>query len=145
MTGGIHFKTSSIRRVNFLTGEIISSRSFPNKGLHSYCGLGIVGNSIYIGTRNINTIFVYDKKTFAPKQIVGRKDNTFLLPRLGAAEVKGLTSNKVDKIYITDGSSNLYIYDNFMGYKETVQVKDGETYIRDLAAISYVKGIEFKK
>ena len=141
VTGGILFKTSSIRRVNFLTGEIISSRSFPNKGLHSYCGLGIVGNSIYIGTRNVNTIFVYDKKTFAPKQIVGRKDNTFLLPRLGAAEVKGLTSNKVDKIYITDGSSNLYIYDNFMGYKETVQVKDGETYIRDLAAISYVKGI----
>ena len=141
VTGGKFFKTSSIRRVNFLTGEIASSRMFPNKGLYSYGGLGIVGNSIYIGTRNTNTIFVYDKKTFAPKKIVGRADNTFLLPRIGAAEVKGLTSNNFDKIYITDGSSNIYVYDNFMAYKETIQVKDGTTYVRDLNAISYVNGI----
>ena len=141
VTGGENHEISSIRRVNYLNGKIKSSREFPNKGLYSYSGLGIVGTSIYIGTRNTNTIFVYDRKTFAPKKIVSRPDNTFILPAKGAAEVKGLTSNNFDKIYISDGTSNIYVYDNFLAYKQTIEVKDGNTYIRDLTALSYVNGL----
>lgn len=139
VTGG--YDASSVRRVNFLTGDIVASRVFPHKGLYWYDGVAVVGNSIYVGTRNTNSIFVYDKKTFEPKKINGREDNSFVLPSTSAAETFGLASNNFDKIYVADGSSRIYVYDNFLAYKETIKVRDGQTPIRDINSITYINGI----
>lgn len=124
-TGGIG--ASSLRKVNYKTGEVLKSVSIDHNCFGE--GITIIGNKIYQITWQTNIGFVYDKETF--KQIT-----TFNY----SWEGWGLTTDG-KQIIMSDGTEKLYfINPETFTLTSTLYVYDYDKEVLYLNELEYIKG-----
>jgi glutamine cyclotransferase len=118
---------SDVRRVDLSTGAVLQRRALPAP----YFGEGIVafGDRLYELTWKHGKAFVYDLKTFAPR-------DTFTY----YGEGWGLTTDGTS-IYMSDGTARIRVLDpKTFAVTRTIDVRDGASPVSQLNELEWYKG-----
>jgi glutaminyl-peptide cyclotransferase len=126
-TGTFGSSPSSLRRINFETGQVQQEIFLLSQYFGE--GLTLVGNSLVQLTWQNNMGFIYDKETFG------------LLKNFSySTEGWGLTYDG-NRLIMSDGSANLYFLDPVTFHKiGQVNVHDGNTSVTNINELEYVNG-----
>lgn len=118
---------SNLRKVNLVTGEILSQHNLDSKLFGE--GIAIFDGKIYQLTWQSRIGFVYDLESF-------RMINKFYYQTEGW----GLTTMG-DKLVMSDGSNILYIIDPAMFLPVAqLEVYDNKSMVKDLNELEFIKG-----
>jgi len=123
-----NYGSSSLRRVNLETGEIIQIRNLDQSLFGE--GIAVMGNRIYQLTYKSQVGFIYDKSTFEQIQKVYYQNN----------EGWGLTHNG-DELIMSDGTHVIYFLDPEMfTVNRQLEVYDDQGPADSLNELEYIQG-----
>jgi glutamine cyclotransferase len=119
---------SSLRRVEITTGKVLQRRDVDQQYFAE--GLALVGDALLQLTWQHKTGFVYDRKTFAPRQTFSYK-----------TEGWGLAYDAKGGLVLSDGSDQLFFLDpKTYRVLRTLRVKDAGRPVPQLNELEWIEG-----